>query len=231
MTNETTLPAIEIEPHNKPQKSVIWLHGLGADGSDFVPIVPELQLPENNTIRFIFPHAPVKPVTINNGYAMRAWYDVYSLTSSEHVDMSGISSSILAIKQLIEKEITKGIASNHILLAGFSQGAAIALMTGLQYQQPLAGILALSGYLPTGKNVLENIHHANKDIPIFIAHGSEDVVVPYAAGKAAYMLLHETNDHVTWRSYPMAHSVCAQEIRDISLWIQDVLCKNIRCAN
>src|SRR3990167_10276545 len=220
MTNHTALHFIEIEPAVPAQHTIIWLHGLGADGNDFVPIVSELQLPPHHTIRFIFPHAPIMPVTLNNGYEMRAWYDIYSLNNNHRVDKKGIAQSVAAVTELIEAEITRGIPSKNILLAGFSQGAAIAITTGIRYPQTLAGIIALSGYLPLAEATLEQASHANRHIPIFIAHGTEDSVVPYFAGKAAETLLQQAGYAISWHSYPMPHSVCAEEIRDLAEWIK-----------
>ncbi|OGT36983.1 MAG: carboxylesterase [Gammaproteobacteria bacterium RIFCSPHIGHO2_12_FULL_37_14] len=214
---------VEIEPPVPAKHTIIWLHGLGADGNDFVPIVSELNLPANNGIRFIFPHAPIMPVTLNNGYEMRAWYDIYSLTNNHRVDESGIVQSLTSINELIEAEIARGISSSNILLAGFSQGAAIALTAGLHYQQTLAGIIALSGYLPLMEKTFDQANESNRKIPIFIAHGTQDSVVPYAAGKAAETLLRQAGYTVEWHHYAMQHSVCAEEMNDIGQWIKNIL--------
>lgn len=219
---EELLPCIEIEPDGIAKHSIIWLHGLGADGSDFVPIVPELRLPSQLGVRFIFPDAPVMPITVNNGYEMRAWYDIYSLSSLDKRDHIGVKRSIVSVSQLIEREIARGVSSENIILAGFSQGAAIALTAGISYLKPLAGILALSGYLPLAEETFTHAHNANRIIPIFIAHGTDDMVVPYALGKATYAAIQAAHYPVTWRSYPMAHSVCGPEVADISKWIQEV---------
>lgn len=223
MTHFQTLHFIEIEPILPAQSTIIWLHGLGADGNDFVPIIRELDLPTHHTVRFIFPHAKIMPVTINNGYEMRAWYDIYSLTDSQKIDKAGISHSVTAVTELIEAEVARGISSNRIVLAGFSQGAAIAITTGIRYSHPLAGIVALSGYLPLGKASFDQATPANKKIPIFIAHGTEDLVVPYVAGEYAEVLLRQKDYPTSWHSYPMPHTVCAQEIKDIGDWIKTVL--------
>lgn len=216
------LTCIEIDPTGPATKSVIWMHGLGADGHDFVPIVPELRLPTTLGVRFIFPHAPVIPVTINNRYEMRAWFDIYEANIAARIDETGIADSVALINQLIAKEISRGIASEQIILAGFSQGAVIALMTGLTYDKPLAGIIALSGYLPNAASVVKNGNPANRNIPIFIAHGTEDTVVPYALGKASYEALKEGTHPIEFRSYPMPHSVCGPEIQDIGQWMEGV---------
>ncbi|TAK78695.1 MAG: carboxylesterase [Gammaproteobacteria bacterium] len=219
---EEYLPTIEIEPPAAvPQRSIIWLHGLGADGADFVSIVPELQLPSMLGIRFIFPHAPIMPVTVNNGYKMRAWFDIPATAIHENIDEEGIAKSVNSINLLIEKEISRGIAPKHIVLAGFSQGAMIALTTGLCYPQALGGVIALSGCLPLANKVFERASAANHQLPIFAAHGTEDVVVPYALGKATYAALKQMGYSVSWHSYPMPHSVCTEEVKDISQWIQD----------
>src|SRR3990167_181888 len=223
MTNHTALHFIEIEPAVPAQHTIIWLHGLGAAGNDFVPIVPELHLPSHHTIRFIFPHAPIMPITLNNSYGMRVWYDLYSLNNNHRVDETGIAQSVLSITELIEAEIARGISSTHIILAGFSQGAAIALTTGICYSQALGGIIALSGYLPL-TNTVDQASSANRKIPIFIAHGTHDPIVPYLAGKTAETLLQQAGYPVSFHTYPMAHSVCGEEIKDIGQWIK-IHCK------
>jgi phospholipase/carboxylesterase len=218
---ETILSCLEINPSNPVRKCIIWLHGLGADGHDFVPIVPELHLPETlGGIRFIFPHAPIRPITINNGNEMRAWYDIASLTSNGIMDEIGIAKSVITIEKLIEKEESRGMASTDIILAGFSQGAVIAFATGLRHAKPLAGIIALSGYLPLAELASPKANAANQSIPIFIGHGTNDPIVPYSLGKVAYVTLKRAEFPVSWHSYSMGHSVCAEEIRDISQWIQ-----------
>lgn len=222
---------LQINPPTTAKRSVIWLHGLGADGSDFIPIVPELRLPESLGIRFIFPHAPIMPVTLNHGYEMRAWYDIYGLDRNAKIDTPGIAASVRRVEHLIEQEIKQGIPSDQIIVAGFSQGAVIALSTGLTFTQPLGGIIALSGYLPNAKFIIETASPANQTIPIFLAHGTEDTVVPYALGKAAYLTLEEAHYAVDWHSYVMGHSVCPQEINDISLWIKKILSNHSNPVN
>jgi phospholipase/carboxylesterase len=215
--NHTT---IEVEPTRSADKSIIWLHGLGADGSDFVSLIPELRLPSDMNIRFIFPHAPIQPITLNRGHKMRAWFDITALSADAKIDEAGIATSRVAIAQLIEQEESRGIRSDHIMLAGFSQGAVMALATGLHYTKPLAGILALSGYLPIASQILQAAHSANKHIPIFVAHGTKDTIVSYSLGKHAYVTLKQAGYVASWHSYDMAHSICTAEIHDISQWIQ-----------
>lgn len=219
MNEAAYLPSIEINPPVSARASVIWLHGLGADGNDFVPLVPELQLPNTLNIRFVFPHAPIKPVTINNGYEMRAWYDITALSAAGIIDQAGITDSVQQIERLIAREEALGISSDRIILAGFSQGAVIALTTMLTISKRLCGVIALSGYLPNAQELLKE-NPVNQQTPIFMAHGTEDNIVPYALGKAAYVALKEKNDNVKWHSYPMPHSVCNEEVRDLSQWIQ-----------
>lgn len=219
-TDSELLTYIEIEPPVSAKHSVIVLHGLGADGSDFVPIIPELRLPENLGIRFVFPSAPVMPVSINNGYRMRAWYDITPATFIGQHDEAGINKSMDEVDKLIANEVARGIPSKNIVLAGFSQGAVIALTTGLRSKLPLGGIIALSGYLPLGTINPQKTCAANQQIPIFIAHGTDDSMVPYALGKAAYTSLQSAHYPVTWHSYPVAHTVCAEEVNDISQWLQ-----------
>lgn len=223
MNKNNTLPCVEINPTTKRTTSIIWLHGLGADGNDFTPIIPELNLPKSSSVRFIFPSAPIRPVTINNGYQMRAWYDITSIGSERTSDTAGIAQSINAINALIERELASGLASTNIILGGFSQGAAIALMTFLDYPQPLAGVIALSAYLPMQQASLQQAKAANKQTPIYIAHGTEDMMVPYALGKSTYAALKEAGYTPTWHSYPMGHAVCQEEIRDIGKFITTLI--------
>jgi phospholipase/carboxylesterase len=219
----TRLPGIEINPQTSAVGSVIWLHGLGADGGDFAPLVPELQLPEHLPVRFIFPHAPKIPVTINNRYVMPAWYDILSLAVERHADTAGIDESAKKIHALIEHEKERGIPANKIILAGFSQGAVMALTAGLTYPERLGGIIALSGYLPYHDEVLQKTPLANQSIPIFLAHGTNDTVVPYSLGEIVLHLLQKNHYSVDWHAYQMAHSVCADEIRDIAHFIERVI--------
>lgn len=203
--------------------SVIWLHGLGADGYDFEPIVPELNYANKNRTRFIFPHAPHRPVTINNGYVMRAWYDIVEIASDAPDDEAGICVSEQQLSDLIEKERQAGVACEHIVLAGFSQGGAIVLHTGLRYPQRLAGIMALSTYLPLAGQLEKQASHANRDVPVFMAHGEADMVVPITLAQSTKELLAGQGYQVEWHHYAMEHSVIPQEIDDISHWLDTVL--------
>ncbi len=211
------------EVGNTPNATVIWLHGLGADGFDFMPIVPQLGLPNDANIRFIFPHAPAMPVTMNGGYIMPAWYDLYSLTvddpDTSPQDEQGIKSSAEKIKQLIQQENARGIPNERIILIGFSQGAAMSLYTGLTMDTPLAGIGALSGYLPLHTTIDKDINPASKNTPIFMAHGRQDPVVLYQYGKASAEWLQKLGYQVAWHAYDMEHSVCPDEIHTIGQWI------------
>lgn len=218
---ENLLPAIEIEHGNNPQYAVIWLHGLGADGSDFVPVVPELGLDKVPGVRFIFPHAPEIPVTCNNGYVMPAWYDIIALdSSSRQIDEAGIVHSRAAIRRLISRENRRGIPSTNIFLAGFSQGGAVAYTTALTHPEPLAGIIALSTYLPTVELVGRELSAANRAIPVFAAHGTEDDVVAPELGLQARDFLTRHAYHVDWHVYPMPHSVCLEEVHAIGQWLR-----------
>lgn len=214
------ITSIEIESKTSATHSVIWLHGLGASGDDFVPIVPELQLPANLAVRFIFPHAPVRPVTINNGYEMRAWYDIVGIQLDSVIDTKGILESSALVEELIQHEINRGIAEKNIILAGFSQGAVMALTIGLRRRSALAGIIALSGYFPLADETLKLSSEATRNMPIFLAHGTEDAIVAYPLGKMAYMTLKEAHCNVDWHAYPMGHAVCGEEIHDIGRWIE-----------
>lgn len=219
--NDKYLPCIEIESSTTTHASIIWLHGLGADGNDFVPIVSELQIPSTIGLRFIFPHAPMQPVTINNGYVMRAWYDILGFSRTSPVDFPGIERSLKQINVLIDREIERGMKAENIILGGFSQGAVMALTCGLQYQHKLAGIIALSGYLPFSVETLRMKHN----IPIFIGHGKNDDIVNYELGEIAYQTLKIKNVDVTFKSYPAGHTVCPAEINDVRAWLLTRLIK------
>ncbi len=219
----TLLPCIEIDTGPNPQSAVIWLHGLGADGGDFAALVPELDLSDCPPIHFVFPHAPAIPVTLNGGYVMPAWYDLYGTDLVSRQDRAGIEKSALAITALIEHEMTRGIASERIVLAGFSQGCALALHTALRYPKPLAGIIALSGYLPLADTLAAQRAQANAHTAIFMAHGNMDPVVAPARGEASRDLLAQLGYPVQWHSYPMEHSVHPREVADISAFLARVL--------
>jgi len=214
------LEAIELETGKNPATSIIWLHGLGADGHDFEAIVPELDLPAI-PIRFVFPHAPMQPVTINAGMVMRAWYDV-SDAAIRREDGAGVRASQARLEALIAREKERGTSADRLLLAGFSQGGAIALHTGLRHCERLAGIMALSCYLPVAGTLAAEAHAANRGVPVFMAHGTQDPVVALSRALESRELLGREGYAVEWREYPMPHSVCAEEIRDISTWLRRV---------
>ena len=222
----TTLPCIEIETAPNPSASVIWLHGLGADGNDFVPIIPQLQLSECPAIRFVFPSAPSMAVTINGGYVMPAWYDITGRDSSDREDFSGIHKSALAISELIEREASRGVAYRKIVLAGFSQGCAMSLQVGLRFPHALAGIMALSGYLPLAKSLPLERSEANSKTPIFMAHGVWDAVITLERAEASSDTLQKLGYQVDWNSYPMEHSLHPDELVDISRFLTMVLSKS-----
>ena len=217
------LPRIEIESAPHPTAAVIWLHGLGADGNDFAALVPELNLAGCPPIRFIFPHAPSIPVSLNGGYVMPAWYDIMGTDLVSRQDAAGIQKSERAITALIENEIARGIAPAHIVLAGFSQGCAMALHTGLRLPYRLAGIMALSGYLPLADRFVDERHSANAHTPVFMAHGTQDPVVVVARGESSRDALAAMGHPVQWHTYPMQHSVHPREIADISAFLKQVL--------
>jgi len=221
---DTLLETLEIEPKSPADAAVIWLHGLGADGHDFYPIVPELKLPNSLSIRFIFPHAPKRPITINQGMRMRAWYDIKEFGLAPRQDEEGIRDSEKKIFALLEKERSRGIAPQRTILAGFSQGAAMALHCGMRFSPRIAGIMALSGYLVLPDKARDEIPSESLNIPIFMAHGNQDPVVPHAYGMLSKETLEQLGaTEISWHSYPIAHSVFDPEIRDISQWLQKVL--------
>ena len=222
------LETIEIETAANPTAAIIWMHGLGADGNDFVPIVGELGLDNGPAVRFVFPHAPMRPVTINNGFVMRAWYDVMFGDlegKSRKPDEQGVRDSEAQIGALIEREKQRGIGTGRIVLAGFSQGGAIALQTGLRYPEQLAGVIALSTYLPLAAVLPQEASPASKKTPIFMAHGIFDPVVAYVMGTTSRVTLTGLGYNLEWHEYPMQHSVCAEEVRDIGTWLRRVLSK------
>ena len=219
------LQTVEQETGPNPAWTVLWLHGLGADGHDFAPIVPELVRAGWPSLRFVFPHAPVRPVTINNGMRMRAWYDIRNFSADElaggdRADSAGVLESIIQVEALAAREHGRGIPANRLILAGFSQGGAIALAAGLRRAEPLAGLIALSTYLPMAPQARADVHAAATRQPVFMAHGSQDPVVPPQAGEHSAQVLRELGFEVEWRRYPMAHSVCAEEIRDLGDWLE-----------
>ena len=213
------LESLEIETAPDPDAAVVWMHGLGADGHDFEPIVPELVRKGWPAIRFVFPHAPVRPVTINGGMRMRAWYDIKGARIEDKQDEAGIRESIAQLDALVAREGERGIVPQRVLVAGFSQGGAIALAGGVRHAQRLAGIIALSTYLPLQEITAAESSGANVSTPIFMAHGSSDPVVPQALGSASRDALAALGHAVDWHSYPMAHQVCAQEVADLRAWI------------
>ena len=223
MNDNTLLECVEHETGPAPTHSVIWLHGLGADGHDFAPIVPELRLPAGKAVRFVFPHATIQPVTINGGMAMRSWYDILTPQLVKREDETGIRVSERAILALIARENTRGVPSANIVLAGFSQGCAMTLHTGIRAPFKLAGLMGLSGYLPLGDLAQAEHQTANLNTPIFLAHGTYDPVVAPERAEISRARLQELGYNVQWHTYPMPHSVCPEEIADISQFLQSVL--------
>lgn len=215
------LETLEQETGPSPQWAVIWLHGLGADGHDFAPIVPELVREGWPAIRFVFPHAPVRAVTINNGAPMRAWYDIVGMDFPTRADSSGVAQSITQTAALIEREHARGIPAERVLLAGFSQGGAVALAAGLRRKTPLAGVIALSTYLPDAEAAKAEKTEAALAQPVFMAHGSGDPVIPLVHAQRSMELLQAFGVPVQWHRYPMAHQVCAEEIRDLGNWMEE----------
>jgi len=214
--------AIEVETGPAPDAAVIWLHGLGADGYDFEPVVPELRLPARLRLRFIFPHAPVRPVTINMGMPMRAWYDILQMGGGKE-DEAGLRASQALLDGLVEREQGRGVPARRIVLAGFSQGGAIALQTGLRHPQRLAGILALSTYLPLARTLAAERSAANRDLPVLMAHGTLDPMIPIARARESRAALEALGYAVQWQEYAMPHSVCGEEIADIAAWLVKLL--------
>jgi phospholipase/carboxylesterase len=220
---EPVLDTVELESTPNPSFAIIWMHGLGADANDFVPIVKELDLRGCPGIRFVFPNAPTMPVTINGGYVMRAWYDILGTDIAKREDENGLRESQELINQLIAREVARGIPTERILLAGFSQGCAMALQTGLRYPQKLAGLLCLSGYVPLSDKLAAERHSANQATPIFLVHGRADPVIPLQRAEQSRDLLKSLAYQVEWHEYMMQHSVCEEEITDISVWLKKVL--------
>ena len=219
------LDAIEIETAREPDAAVIWMHGLGDDGRGWSEVVPSLGLPAQLAIRFVFPHAPVTPVTINNGMRMRAWYDIRNFSADElaggdRADSAGVLESVMQVEALLAREAGRGVPPSRIVLAGFSQGGAIALSTALRRAQPLAGVVALSTYLPMAPQAAQFTRHEALAQPVFMAHGSADPVVPPRAGEHSAQVLRSLGLDVAWHAYPMGHAVCAEEIRDLGDWLE-----------
>ncbi|MGH8619109.1 MAG: alpha/beta hydrolase [Burkholderiales bacterium] len=220
------LETIEVETGKNPTAAVIWMHGLGADGNDFVPVVPELGLADSGPVRFVFPNAPMRAVTINNGYVMRAWYDIVpgDLEGNVRVpDAEGIRASQVQIEALIAREAGRGIPARRVVLAGFSQGGAITLQAGLRHPDRLAGLLVLSSYLPLAEAVAAEAAPANRDVPVFMAHGAYDPVIPLDRAVRSRDALQQLGYAIDWHEYPMQHSVCMEEIQAIGTWLRQVL--------
>ena len=219
MDTAALLETVERETASDPRWSVLWLHGLGADGHDFAPMVPELVRPGWPAIRFIFPHAPQRAVTINGGMRMRAWYDIRDADFGSRADQVGVEQSIAQVDALIAREAARGIPASRLILAGFSQGGAITLAAGLRRNEPLAGLIALSTYLPLHERAAQDCVGPAITQPVFMAHGEQDPVVPYSAGEQSAALLRQLGFSIDWHRYPMAHSVCAEEIADLGGWL------------
>lgn len=218
-----SLPCEIVEPKGSANSSVIWLHGIGADGFDFVPVVPHLKLPEELQVRFIFPHAPVRPVTCNAGYEMRAWYDILELSEIRKINEQHLLESVENIQALIRIENEQGIPSDKIVLAGFSQGGAVAYHTALLYPEKLAGLIALSTYMGITQGIENQLSAANRDLPIKVAHGKQDDMVTERAARLAFDTLKALGYNISWKSYPMGHELCLSEIRDIGRWLTEML--------
>ena len=220
------LPCVEVE--NNPGVPVtarmIWLHGLGADGHDFAPLVPELHLPESLSIRFIFPHAPKIPVTVNAGYVMPAWYDILEISLDRKVDETQLTASAQAVHELIKRELERGVTSERIILAGFSQGGAVVYQAGYTFDQPLGGFLVLSSYFATSNNIV--VKEANKNTPILIQHGTRDPIVAPVLGERAFQFVKKFNTNVNYETYAMEHTLCGEQVMSISRWLQERLIKN-----
>lgn len=221
--SNSLLPFVEVNPSKPHNAVVIWLHGLGDSGNGFAPIVPQLNIPEELAIRFVFPHAPIRKVTINNGFEMRAWYDIKSMDFEDRADRTGVVESVDLVEKLIQSEIDKGIPPERIVLAGFSQGGVITYHLGLRYQHKLAGLMCLSTYMCDNEPDEVNWLKTNIDTPILVAHGKWDEVIPSELGKMAYSRLHELGYNIEWKEYPMQHNVCLEETQYISQWLQSCL--------
>lgn len=221
--SDALLPYVDVNPDKSADAVVIWLHGLGDSGNGFAPIVPQLALPSSMAVRFVFPHAPIIPVTLNGGMEMRAWYDIKSLSFEDRADMAGVERSAAQVKRLLEREIANGVPAERIVLAGFSQGGVISYYLSLRFEQKLAGILTLSTYMCDKDQSHEGWSDINKDTPIFASHGAYDEMVPTALGKSAWMNLDKAGFNARWEQYPMQHNVHMKQLSDISQWLQTVL--------
>jgi phospholipase/carboxylesterase len=217
------LDAVEVETGPAPRAAVIWMHGLGADGHDFEPIVPELGLDPARPVRFVFPHAPMQPVSLNRGMVMRSWYDIREDRGQLSVDAAGVRESQQRVEALIAREAQRGVAASSIILAGFSQGGAMALHTGLRHPARLAGIMALSCALPLADALAAEASVANREVPIFMAHGTHDPLIPVARARWSRDRLRELGYTLEWREYPIPHAVCAEELGDLAAWLRAVL--------
>jgi len=221
--SDTSFDGVEIHPEADPVATIIWLHGLGADGNDFVPLVPELGIPESLPLRFVFPHAPMRSVTINAGMVMRAWYDILAFEGPDNIDLNQLLESAEALEILIHHEMERGMPSERILLAGFSQGGAVVLHTGLRYGKKLAGILALSCYLPNAETLEKEMSEVNRAIPLMMAHGTMDPLIPVAKSIRTRQELTRLGYQVKWHEYNMQHAVCPEEIQEIRSWLLQTL--------
>ena len=215
------LECVETETGSAPEHAVIWLHGLGADGNDFAPIVPQLRSARSRAVRFVFPHAPVRPVTVNSGMAMRAWYDIRGFEIARDQDSEGIAQSMRQVLQLVEREFERGVLPHNLLLAGFSQGGALALRAGLSLRDGLAGTIALSCYLLDASSLHEWLTPAGRATPVFMAHGTQDPVVPVALGRAAAQTLAQHHLSIDWSEWPMQHAVCPEELQALDGWMEE----------
>ena len=220
-----TLETLELQTGDNPQSSIVVLHGLGADGNDFVPIAQELDLGKIGPVRFVFPHAAVRPVTLNNGYRMRAWYDILGPNLTMGEDEPGLRQSATQVQALLDREAERGIAPERTVLMGFSQGCAMTLLTGLRAPRRLAGLVGLSGYLPLASSTAAERSDANRLVPIFLGHGRLDPMVQYARGIETRDALEALGYTIEWHGYPMEHSVCAEEIADLNRWLLNVLAR------
>lgn len=217
------LPFVEVNPQTQHDAVVIWLHGLGDSGNGFAPIVPQLNLPADHKIRFVFPHAPIRPVTINNGFQMRAWYDIKSMNFEDRADKAGVEESAAMVEALIESEIAKGVPAERVILAGFSQGGVITYYVGARLKKKIAGMICLSTYMSDNPNTFKEWSDVNKSTAIFAAHGQFDDVVPIQLGKNAYTNMKDNGFNISWKDYPMQHNVCLEQLHDISRWLQEQL--------